>query len=106
MSGEPLHVETDRLRASRDLQTRMADLASELACGVRGAATAGDAFGKLGGDAEASYRAWVEKEATGLEELTRMLSDVAAGLEFCAEQYDGVDTYNAEEMTGLQGRLP
>ncbi|GAA2672221.1 type VII secretion target [Actinoplanes palleronii] len=108
MSGEQLHVETEALRAARRFQSQQALVVAELAGRVRGAATVGGAFGKLGqsNGMEASYVAWVDSEATSLTDLARMLNDIGDGLEHSADQYDGVDTSTADWMTSAQEKLP
>ncbi|GIF10557.1 type VII secretion target [Actinoplanes teichomyceticus] len=107
MSGEQLHVDTDRLRAAAQFQRQQALRSSELACRVRGAATVGDAFGRIGksNGMEASYLDWVASEGAALDELTRMCNDLAEGLEHSAEQYDGVENHTADWMTSARGKL-
>ncbi|WP_433306752.1 type VII secretion target [Actinoplanes sp. CA-030573] len=100
MSDE-LHVQAERLRQSRAFQQEQAAKVSELACQVRTAATVGNAFGKVGQMAglESSYLTWVDGEASSMEELTRMLTDLGDALSFTADDYDGVDSVAAERVT-------
>lgn len=106
MSAEHVQVESTRLRASRQFQLEQANRASEIACSVRTTATVGNAFGKIGQIAglERSYLGWVDGEAASLEELTRMLTDLADGLSFTADDYDGVDQSAADRVAGSYGR--
>jgi hypothetical protein len=99
MSDE-VHVEAGRLRRSRAFQQEQAAKVSELAGQVRTAATAGNAFGKVGQLAglESSYLTWVDGEASSMEELTRMLTDLGDALAFTADDYDGVDRFAAERV--------
>ena len=98
--NDRLHVQAERLRASRGFQREQAATVSEIACRVRSAATAGNAFGKVGQLAglESSYLSWVDGEATELTELTRMLTDLSDALAFTADDYDGVDSSAARTV--------
>jgi hypothetical protein len=99
--SDHVHVQADRLRASRTFQQEQAAKVSEIACRVRTTATVGNAFGKIGHlvGLESSYLGWVDGEAGSMEELTRMLTDLADGLAFTADDYDGVDNFVAERVT-------
>ncbi|MFC7275853.1 type VII secretion target [Paractinoplanes rhizophilus] len=98
--SDHVHVQAERVRRSRDFQREQAAKVSEIACRVRTTATVGNAFGKVGAMAglESSYLSWVEGEASSLEELTRMLTDLSDGLAFTADDYDGVDQSAAERV--------
>jgi uncharacterized protein YukE len=99
--SDQFHVQAERLRASREFQREQAGTVSEIACQVRTSATVGNAFGRIGAMAglESSYLTWVDGEASSLEELTRMLGDLADALAFTADDYDGVDTGAAEQVS-------
>jgi len=97
---DQVHVQAERLRRSRDFQREQANTVSEIACRVRTTATVGNAFGKIGAMAglESSYLSWVDGEASSMEELTRMLTDLSDGLAFTADDYDGVDHAAADRV--------